>query len=328
MAGPTVSLARGESGNLEENDDSSASIQVRLSEAFEEDVTLNLVGSGSATYGTDNDWSLSVGGTNCAEVSSGANCNVTVAAGETNADVMITVHEDGSGESSETIVLSIMIASAGDTGLMLGNPSSLTLTIDEDPPLPTVSLDSSSTNITEGGMETVMINLSGQVSEAVTLNIVINVQGTALYGTSFDWHISVDGTDCASATGMNCQITIPAGTTSAEILVETRTDTEADSGETAIVTVEIDSASANFVELGSRSSLAFTIEDPPTATLVYNGARTVSEGSTVQMTIQLGKALSEKLGALPERDAAFLVCRGVLYSSGKSKIVAKAGCRY
>ena len=113
VAGPTVSLARGESGNLEENDDSSASIQVRLSEAFEEDVTLNLVGSGSATYGTDNDWSLSVGGTNCAEVPSRANCNVTVAAGETTADVMITVHEDGGGESSETIVLSIMIASQG-----------------------------------------------------------------------------------------------------------------------------------------------------------------------------------------------------------------------
>ena len=299
VAGPSVSLDRreGESGNLREG--GAANIQVRLDEVLEENVTLNLVGGGTATYGMDNDWSMSVGGMDCASVA-GMGCQVTISAGETVGDaVVVSVNEDGRGESSETIILSVEIDSAGDTGLIFGN-SRLVLVIAEDLPLPTVSLSATNTNITEGSTEVMTVTLSEAVGEDITLNLVGG--GTATYGTSSDWHLHNGTSDCDSASGTSCQVTISAGSTTTAvgltISILANSDSDSDSGETAIITVEVDSRSANLVQTGSQSSLTFTIDDlqsPPTVSLNYGGSATVQEGTSQRLTINLSESLSENV---------------------------------
>ena len=264
VEGPSVSIARVGSvgGNLEEG--GMASVTVQLDRILGEDVTLNLVGSGEATYGASGDYQVSVGDEACDAVTMG-NCQITIPMGSTSIDVMVTAREDRGGEPAEEITLSIVIASAGDTGLMLGSPSSLTLTINEDPPLPTVAvsvltdLDLSST-IEEGNFSAVNITLSEALAEDVTLNLVGS--GVATYGiSSGDWHLSIGGVDCASVMGMSCQVTITAGMTlqSGSILIDANTDSDTESIETFTISVEVDSGSANLVQIGNRSSETFTI---------------------------------------------------------------------
>ena len=302
VAGPSVSIALGEreSGNLEEG--STVSIQVQLDRVLGEDVTLNLIGSGTATYGEDGDWVMSVGGMNCASIA-GTGCQAVISAGETTYDaVVVSINEDGRGESSETIILSMEIASADDTSLMLGN-SRLVLAIDEDPPLPSVSLSAANTGITEGATEVLTITLSETVSEDITLNLIGS--GTATYGTSNDWYLHNGTSDCDSVSGMSCQVTISAGSTTiargANISVFANTDSDSESPpETAIVSVEVDSGSANLVQAGSQSSLTFTIEDPPPPTVSFNygGSMTVQENGLrngVVMTLELSEALGENV---------------------------------
>ena len=123
--------------------------EIQLSEALTEDVTLNLVGTGSATYGSSNDYTVSVGGTACTGITED-NCSVTIAMGETSANVTISVVEGEHNELAEDINLSMAIASAGNTGLMLGN-SNLSFTILADDFVPTVLLNYVDTFRNTGG---------------------------------------------------------------------------------------------------------------------------------------------------------------------------------
>ena len=70
------------------------------------------------------------------------------------------------------------------------------------------------------------------------------------------------------------------------------------SSETFTVSVAVGSASTSIVQVGSTSSLTFTIpaDSPlPTVSLNYSGSATVQEGSTVTMTIALSRTLEENV---------------------------------
>ncbi|MCY4037856.1 MAG: inverse autotransporter beta domain-containing protein, partial [Hyphomicrobiales bacterium] len=188
-----IILTPGE-GVIEEGGTVTVAIQLR--EASTEDVVINLVGSGTATYGEisdDGDWLLNNGSGNCSAVT-GTSCQITVTAGETvPADnAVITINDDGGGEGPETIILSTTIAS-GDASL---TSRPLVLTIPVDPPLPTVSLSTTDpSSIREGGMATITLTLSEGLGSDATFNLIAG--GTeATYGTSADWNLSVGGTDC------------------------------------------------------------------------------------------------------------------------------------
>ena len=197
-------------------------VAIQLREASAEDVVINLVGSGTATYGTD--WRLwqyrllNNGSGNCTAVT-GTSCQVTVTAGQTEPadNVMITINPDGGGENPETIVLSTTIAS-GDASL---TSRPLVLTIPVDPPLPTVNLSADSTSILEGNTATITLTLSEGLGSDATFNLIAG--GTeATYGTGAndDYNLSVGGTDCDMASGTMCQVTIDEGDTTAEVTVE------------------------------------------------------------------------------------------------------------
>lgn len=262
VARPSVSIGRtgDETGQVAEGD--TIELDILLSEALGEDVTINLVGSGSADYGEDGDWVLDNGsGSNCDSVT-GVSCQVTITAGQTNANgVEIAIRDDGNaGEDSEDIILSMAVASAGNTGLM--SDGSLVLNIEADPVLPEVSLSATSTEITEGGTATLTLALSGTAEADATFNLV-GVGGTAevTYGASNDWSLSVGGTGCDTATEDSpCKVTIPRGETTAEVTVEVNADMDNESSsETFTVSVEVDSGSAGIVQEGNPSSLTFTI---------------------------------------------------------------------
>ena len=296
VAGPRVSFALpdGVSANVEEDDGNPVSVEIRLSEPLEENVAINLVGGGSATYGEDEDWKISIGGTDCTGVMEEDNCRVEIAAGQTGASVMVTINEDGGGEGSETIILSMVIASAGDTDLMARG--SLVLTIPADPPLPTVSLSADSTSVREGGTATLTLTLSEDLRGNATFNL-IGSSTEATYGASDDWNLDVGGTDCDMASeGNPCQVTISQGATSAEVTVEVNANSPAELPEDFTVSVVVDSVSRTLVAPGRSSSLDFTIEGAPTVSLNYSGSTTLDELATApqySITIELSEVLTE-----------------------------------
>ena len=269
-------------------------VAVQLREASAEDVVINLVGSGTATYGEisdDGDWLLNNGSGNCSAVT-GTSCQITITAGETvpSDNTVITIHEDGGGEDPETIILSTTIAS-GDASL---TSRPLVLTIPVDPPLPTVSLNTTDpSSIREGGMATITLTLSEGLGSDATFNLIGS--GDATYGTDADWNLSVGGTDCDMASESNpCQVTISQGDTTAEVTVEIREDMTDETTESFTVSVAVDSGSMVLVQPGSSSSLNLTIQDPlPTVSLNYSGNASVSGFTFPRMRIDLSAALSE-----------------------------------
>ena len=268
---------------------------VQLDEIFTEDVVLNFIGSGSATY--NDDWTMSVGGTDCAAVT-GTNCQVTVMAGETSPSdgVVITFQDPDRGEPAEDIILSVEIASTG-VDLVPGNP--LIVQIPAGLPLPNISLSSDKTSIAEGDTATITLTLSEMLGDAAAFNLIGSSDSNDVtYGTSTDddWNLSIGGTACDMASGTSCQVTIAAGATSAEVTVEVNADTTNETSvEAFTVSVAVDSGSRNIVQTGSRSTLNFTIPaDPPLPTVSLSSDKTnIAEGDTATITLTLSEMLGD-----------------------------------
>ena len=296
---PSVSIVR--TGNETIAEGSTIAVDVQLSEVLTEDVTINLIGDGTATYGTDGDWVLNNGSGNCDSVE-GTDCQVVITAGQLSpsGDVVITINEDGrTNEPIESIILSMVIDSPANTDLLPRGP--FTLTIPEDPPLPAVSISATSTSIAEGGSATLTATLTETVTEDVVINLLEG--GAADYGTGMDWHLN-NGSDCNTATGTSCQITITAGQISATATVNVNTDSNVESTpETFTVEIDIASPDSTVVIEGSPSSLSFTIEDvpPPTVSLNYiqdrgnnpDQNRRIRIGQVSEMRIELSESLNE-----------------------------------
>ena len=300
VAGPSVSLARaeGQSANLREDNDNPAGIQIRLSEVLEEDVTLYLVGNGTATYGASADYQVSIGNETCDAVTMG-NCEVTIPMGSTSADVMVAAREDGGGEPAETIVLSVVIASAGDTGLMLGNPSSLTLTIDADP---TAGFVLSSSRVAEPATGTIehriAVSLSASPAAAVALDAGFHLDGTA--GPADDYN----------ATDQQKRVVFAAGATGDDLVQEViliiNSDDEVEDDETIVLTLADSSDSLtsngnNFTLEGMRHVVTILDngqpEEPaatmPAISLNYSGSTNIAEGTQLRLRLDLSESLSD-----------------------------------
>ena len=291
---PSVSIVRTGNETIAADEEVTVAVDVQLSEALAENVTINLVGSGTATY--NDDYTVSVGGTDCPMITE-ANCQVTITAGQLtpSGDVTITIIDDGrTNEPDESIVLSMVIASPANTDLL--PRGSFALTIPADPPLPAVSISATSTSITEGGNATLTATLSEEVDEDVVINLLEG--GAADYGTGMDWHLN-NGSDCSTATGTSCQITITAGQRSATATVNINMDTNNEtSPETFTVSIDIVSPDSTVVIEGSPSMLNFTIPAEaalPTVSLNYEGATTVGAFSNHRLSIVLSESVDQSV---------------------------------
>ena len=294
---PTVSL-NSDKTNIAEGD--TATITLTLSEMLRDDAAFNLIGgsdSNDVTYGASNDWNLSIDGTDC-DMASGTSCQVTIAEGGTSAEVTVEVNADTTSETSlEAFTVSVEVDSGSRSIVQTGSRSTLNFTIPADPPLPTVSLNSDKTSIAEGDMATITLTLSEMLGDAAAFNLIGGSDSNDVtYGASNDWNLSIDGTDCDMASGMNCQVTIAGGATSAEVTVEVNADTiNETSAEAFTVSVEVDSKSRSIVQTGSRSTLNFTIPaDPPLPTVSLSSDKTnIAEGDTAIITLTLSEMLGD-----------------------------------
>ena len=293
---PSVSIVRTGNETIAADTEVTIPVDVRLSEVLAEDVTINLVGSGMATY--NDDYTVSVGGMDCPMVTE-ANCQVTITAGQLtpSGDVTITIIDDGrTNEQDESIILSMVVASPANTDLL--PRGSVSLTIPEDPPLPTVSWSVDSTSIEEGDTATITFTLSEEIESDVTINLLQG--GAATYGTGAndDWHLSVGGTDCGMASQTNlCQVVIADGDTTATAIVEVNEDMTFEPLEEFTVSVVIDSGSTSLVVTGSSSTLSFFIPAhlEPTISMSRSGGSSVTEGSVVTLTLTLSEVLTENV---------------------------------
>ena len=250
---PRVWISPLDGVNVEEND--TLELSIRLSEALEEDVTINLIGSGTANYGPD--YHVSLRDMDCLEIT-GDSCPVFIRAGQVSASVLIVTNNDEFvREPAETIILSLSVADGGNTGLVPGN--SLVVTIAEDPPLPTVSVRTDSFSITEGGMATLTLTLSVEWLEGdATFSLVGG--GNAEYGTDKDWHLRFGSTDCDTASFTDpCRVMITAGQKTAEVGVVVNDDETAEGRESFTVSILVHPGSTDSVEVGSPSSVSFVI---------------------------------------------------------------------
>ena len=254
---PSVSIVRTGSESVAEGD--TVEFEIRLSEALTQDVTLNLVGTGLAEYGSSNDYTVSVGGTACTGITED-NCQVVIAMGETSANVTISIVEGEHNELDEDINLSMEIVSTEGLDLMLGN-SNLSFTISADVPVPIVSISVLPGGaLQEGGFGGVLVSLSGPASDDVIVNLFGS--GTAEYGTGNDWNLDIANAVCDDAEQAgDCSVTISRDDTipAETITVNFLSDGATEGIETATVTIAVDSSSEHLVQLGSSSSVNFDI---------------------------------------------------------------------
>ena len=261
-------------------------VAVQLEETFAEEVVLNLIGTGTATY--NDDWTISVGGDNCPVVD-GTDCSVTVMAGDTSPsdEVVITFQDPARGEPAEDIILSVEIASTG-VELAPGNP--VVVQIPEGEPLPTVSLSVDKASIAEGETATITVTLSETLGRQSEFILTGSTDG-AIYGILHDYTFNHSGGDC----GRGCSVTIPANQASSEVTVNVNTDSMNETtAETFTASLTVHQSSQDIVALGSPSILNFTIpeEDPlPTVSWMAD-ATSITEGNTATITFTLSEALT------------------------------------
>jgi len=254
---PTVAFtAAGQSGA--ENGGTMA-VTAQLDAVSGLDVTIPFIVEGTATSGTDQDYTIT-------------GSPMVIPAGNLTATIIITVNDDSLDENNETVVVTMDTP----TNATLGATTVHTATITDNDPLPTVDLDSNSYSVDEGdGTVTITVTLSAASGRTVTVN----------YATS-------NGTASAPAdyTAASGTLTFMPGSTSRIFSVDVNDDAFYEGPETVNLTLS-NAVSAN---LGGNNPATLSIVDYPPA-LSINDV-TVPEGDigTVNavFNVTLGSASS------------------------------------
>ncbi|QUE52573.1 tandem-95 repeat protein [Luteolibacter ambystomatis] len=185
---------------------------------------------------------------------------VTIPAGQSSADVVVSPINDSAIEAPEDVVATISTNAAylRDAG---ATTASVIIT-DDDTPVVTVSVPDP--NASEGGQDTGTFLLTRTGSTAAPLTVYYGLTGTASYGT-----------DYMALTG---QGTIPAGATSAPVVITPYDDDIGEPAETVVLSL---STFNNAYSIGSAYQGTVTITDNNDPVLVTVRAGTVgTEGGS------------------------------------------------
>ena len=143
--------------------------------------------------------------------------DITIPAGNTSTDFLITPVDDTTQEGTETVIFTII---ANSNSYSLGTPTEATVNIYE---LPEVSVTATDAEAAEsGGRGEFTITRTGDTSEALT--VYFTLSGSATLGT--DYTVS-----------QTTPVTIPAGTESMTIVITAIDDNDAEGTETVTLTV-------------------------------------------------------------------------------------------
>lgn len=192
----------------------------------------------------------------------------TIQAGQTFADVPITINDDGINQGNRTLGLSLGIVS-GPATVGIGGLLTLTIIDDDNPVTPEATFVSGNLSLIEGGLARVVrVSLTDAVSTAT--NIRITVGGTAVVGTDYTENgLTVNG-------GSERTLVVPANLTQATFTVTALEDFTPDSGET--------------IEYTIVGSAGYTVGSPDTVTIIIGEASgpVASEGRLNVEGIVLG----------------------------------------
>ena len=226
-----------------------STVTATLAEAVSEAVTVTVAATGATAAAGD--FSLSSATT------------LTIAAGATTSTgtVTVTAVADTTAEADETVTVSGMVSGDG-----VADPSPVTLTLEDDEALPTVTLALSSSSISEGGgVTTVTAALSGVSSEAV----MVTVSAAPLSGAAVaDYALSTNKT-----------LTIAAGSTaSAGTVTLTAVNNDV---QVSDKTVTVSGAASGGNGVSAPAGLTLTITD-------NDGSVPTGSGTTWRNVGQLG----------------------------------------
>jgi len=244
---PTVSLSVN-NGQIVENA-GIAHVIATLSNPSSQNVTIDLVFTGTATSGSD--YSLS-------------STSIVISAGQTSGSISITSIQDGSIlEGNETVVVDIGNVTNGTE-----NGTQQVTTIIQDSSLPTVSISASTTTIGElaTSSSTIIATLSATSAQTTTVNL--GFTGTA--NSPLDY------------TASSLSIVIPAGSLTGSISVTSISDGLDEDNETIIVS--IDSVSSNANENGAQSVTVTIADDDPVPTVTISASQTTLAENTSSST--------------------------------------------
>ena len=227
-------------------------VRVNLSPAPTSAITLAYAVGGTATAGTDY---VRLSG------------SIQVSANANSVNIPVSITDDSTIESNETVTLTLTSA----TSYRLGLPSKHTLTIEDDDSggsTPEASFSSSSSSGAEGGgTQNVQVNLSPAPQSSIT--IAYTVGGTASSGSDY--------------TRLSGSVQASANATSVNIPVSITDDALVEADETVVLTL----TSGTGYELGSTTKHTLTITDND------------SGGSTPQASFEfLGSSATEGAGAV------------------------------
>ena len=264
---PTVALALSPSSVSESGGVST--VTATLSGASSEAVTVT-VGAAAGAGADADDFTLS------------SSDKLTIAAGSTTSASTVAVTVTANGNTVDSPDKSVTVSGTVSGGNGVAAPSSVTLTLEDDEALPTVTLALSSATIDESGTSnaaTVTATLSGVSSAAVT----VTVSATPGAGTATgDYMLSA-----------NKALTIASGaTTSTGTVSITAVDNNDDEPNKSVA---VSGAASGGNGVGNPTGKTLTIRDdegPPTVTLVLSSTSVSENGGVSTVTATLNRASS------------------------------------
>ena len=254
---PTVSLAVDNADIAEAG--GVATFTATLSAAATADVTVDLALSGTATNPDD----YTASGT-----------QIVIATGATSGSVTVTAVDDTLDEENETVVADITnVVGATEDG---EQQATTTITDDDDPVLPTVSLAVDNADIAEaGGVATFTATLSAAATADVTVDL-------ALSGTA---------TNPDDYTASGTQIVIATGATSGSVTVTAVDDTLDEENETVVADI---TNVVGATEDGEQQATTTITDDDdpvlPTVSLAVDNEAIAEAGGVATLTATLSAA--------------------------------------
>ena len=244
----TVSLGPSEQ-TVDEGDQ--IEITARLSETSEDDITVTLTASGG-TADTDDH------GLTTRE-------SLTIEAGDLTAMFTISTTDDAIYETDETLVLSLSSSAEVER-----DADESVITISDNDPIPTLSLELDNPSVREGGAVTVRARLSNVSAEAILVALMLESE-TAL-----------PDSDYLPPAELSAEIA--AGTTIAEFTIRTVDDSVYEPVETVLLLLSV--IEGNVTE-GTLAGTLSINDDEPVPTLSVEAPDEIVEGTTELVTIRL-----------------------------------------
>jgi hypothetical protein len=218
-------------------------------------LTVNYTVGGTATLGTDYTGIASTPATK----------TVSFAAGSATATVTVDPKVDTTIEADETVFLTL----AAGTGYSIGTTAAVVGTIlNDDSPVITLAV-APTAGVTEDGTTNLVYTFSRTGATSSALSVKYTVGGTAILGTDYSG---------IGATNATKTVRFAAGSATATVTVDPKTDTTIEANETVALTL----AAGTGYSIGTTAAVIGTItnDDFPVITLAVAPATVTEDGTT------------------------------------------------